>query len=83
MLDKGYSTHCTGAIGFIFQGLRSNFGFLMYPRLFSAEGKTPYPRLFTAEGSFPYPRFFIADTLKSQIESGPLKYKSNGPRTVC
>ena len=51
----------------------------MYPRLFSAEGKTPYPRLFTTEGSFPYPRFFIADTLKSQIGSGPLKYRSNGP----
>ena len=26
MLDKGYLTHSTGAVGFIFQGLRSNFG---------------------------------------------------------
>ena len=63
VLDKGYLTHCTGAVRFIFQGLRSNLGFLMYPRIFSAKGKTLYPRLFSAEGSFPYPRLFIADIL--------------------
>ena len=37
----GLSNTLYGAVGFIFQGLRSNFGFLMYPRLFTAEWSFP------------------------------------------